>query len=96
MSVTIDDLHHIATLAKLHLNPEAVPEYTKNLQNTLALFAELQSVDTDQIEPLAHPHEAAQRLRPDVVTEKDQSERLQQLAPAIEAGLYLVPQVIEE
>jgi aspartyl-tRNA(Asn)/glutamyl-tRNA(Gln) amidotransferase subunit C len=44
---------------------------------------------------MAHPLDQAQRLRPDAVTEPDQRALFQQLAPAVEAGLYLVPKVIE-
>ena len=56
---------------------------------------QLQSVDTDNVAPMAHPMDVCQRLRPDIITEKDQRERLQAMAPAIEDGLFLVPKVID-
>jgi len=72
-----------------------VPEYVRNLSNILDLVEQMDSVDTDNVEPMAHPMEMVQRLREDVVTETNQREHFQQIAPQIENGLYLVPQVIE-
>jgi len=61
----------------------------------LRFVEQLNGVDTTGVEPLAHPLEATQRLRPDVVTEGNNREHFQQVAPETESGLYLVPQVIE-
>lgn len=47
------------------------------------------------MEPMAHPLDAVQKLRPDVVTETNQRDAFQAIAPATEDGLYLVPKVIE-
>ena len=55
----------------------------------------MNAVDTSGVTPMAHPLDAVQRLREDAVTESDQREHFQQVAPAVEAGLYLVPKVIE-
>ena len=70
-------------------------ELTKRISSILELIDQMQSVDTKNVAPLAHPFEAIQRLRPDVVTETDQRDYLQKLAPATQDGLYLVPKVIE-
>jgi len=95
MALEVADVEKIAHLARLGIKAEDIPGYTRNLTDILAFVEQLNSVDTSGVEPLAHPFEAAQRLRPDEVTESDNREHLQQVAPETESGLYLVPQVIE-
>jgi aspartyl-tRNA(Asn)/glutamyl-tRNA(Gln) amidotransferase subunit C len=95
MSLEAADVEKIAHLARLGIEADDVPEYARNLSDILAFVEQLNAVDTAGIEPLAHPLEATQRLRPDVVTEGDEREQFQGIAPHTEAGLYLVPQVIE-
>ena len=95
MSLTTEKVEQIAYLARMALDAEKVPEYAENLSSILALVEQMNAVDTDNVEPLAHPLELMQRLRADVVTEENHRDDYQQPAPAIEAGLYLVPQVIE-
>jgi len=89
------DVVQIAHLARLEINEKDIPEYVTNLTNILALVEQMNSVDTDNVAPMAHPTDAVQRLREDVVTETNQRERFQAIAPQVENGLYLVPQVIE-
>ena len=95
MSLTTEKVEQIAYLARLALDAKAVPEYAENLSSILALVEQMDTVNTDNVEPLAHPLELTQRLRADVVTEQDHRDDYQQSAPATEAGLYLVPQVID-
>lgn len=95
MSLTREDVGRIAKLARLEISDDAVPAYAKDLSNILDLVAQMNAVNTDGIAPLAHPLDMAQRLRPDVVTETDRRERYQAIAPSVDDGLYLVPQVIE-
>jgi aspartyl-tRNA(Asn)/glutamyl-tRNA(Gln) amidotransferase subunit C len=85
----------IAHLARLGLNDADIPRTTEALNSILELVSQMQAVDTRGIEPLAHPLEASQRLRADVVTERNNRETYQAIAPAVEKGLYLVPKVIE-
>jgi len=89
------DVEQIAKLAQLAINEKDIPEYSTNLGNILALVEEMNSVNTDDVEPMAHPTDAVQRLREDVVTESDNRKHFQAIAPEVEDGLYLVPQVIE-
>ncbi|WP_296263117.1 Asp-tRNA(Asn)/Glu-tRNA(Gln) amidotransferase subunit GatC [Pseudomonas sp. UBA6562] len=89
------DVEKIAHLARLGLDEAELPRTTDALNSILGLVDQMQSVDTDGIEPLAHPLEASQRLRADQVTEHNQRDRYQAVAPATENGLYLVPKVIE-
>ncbi|OHC29437.1 MAG: asparaginyl/glutamyl-tRNA amidotransferase subunit C [Pseudomonadales bacterium RIFCSPLOWO2_12_59_9] len=89
------DVEKIAHLARIGLNEADIPRTTATLNNILGLIDAMQAVDTTGIEPLAHPLEATQRLRADQVTETNQREVYQAIAPAVEAGLFLVPKVIE-
>ncbi len=95
MSLEKQDVEKIAHLARLAIEERAIPGYVKDLSGILDLVDQMSAVDTAGVEPLAHPHEATQRLREDRVTEENQRERLQQNAPQTEGGLFLVPRVIE-
>ncbi len=94
MSKTID-INKIAALARLNLDPKAQTAFSEDLQKILALLDELQQVDTKGVEPLAHPLDLTQRLRPDEVTESDKRSVYQSLTSYTSDGLYLVPKVIE-
>lgn len=95
MSLTAQDVIKIAHLARLGIDPQDIESYTHDLSVMLDLMARMSELDTQGIEPMAHPLDQMQRLRPDVVTETDQREHFQAIAPAVEEGLYLVPKVIE-
>ena len=95
MSLGSAEVAKIAHLARLAISEADIPSYARNLSSILELVAQMNAVDTTGVEPLAHPLEMAQRLRPDAVSESDQRERFQAIAPRVEAGLYLVPKVIE-
>lgn len=95
MALDQSEVAKIAHLARLHLSDAEAGEVTNRITDILALIDQMQSVDTDGVEPLAHPMDVVQRLRADVVTESDKRDQLQTLAPASQDGLYLVPQVIE-
>jgi aspartyl-tRNA(Asn)/glutamyl-tRNA(Gln) amidotransferase subunit C len=96
MSLNRRDIDNIALLARLALTEEEIPVYIESLSNIMGLIGELDRADTSQVEPMAHPLPGQrQRLRADVVTENDQHQLYQSGAPQVEAGLYLVPRVIE-
>jgi aspartyl-tRNA(Asn)/glutamyl-tRNA(Gln) amidotransferase subunit C len=95
MTLDSRQVEKIAHLARLGVNADDVPGYAHNLSAILAFVEQLNQVDTTGVEPLAHPLEATQRLRPDVVTEQDEREKFLRNAPSTEAGLYLVPRVVE-
>ncbi len=95
MSLTADDVNKIAHLARLGIDSQDIDSYTKDLSGILALMTQMSELDTNNVEPMAHPMDQAQRLRTDVVTEHNNREKFQSIAPQIEAGLYLVPKVIE-
>jgi aspartyl-tRNA(Asn)/glutamyl-tRNA(Gln) amidotransferase subunit C len=95
MSLSLDDVSRIARLARIELSPAEAAQTRDQLNGILAFVAQLQAVDTDGIEPMAHAVDVVQRLRPDVVTEADRRDAFQAVAPETEAGLYLVPRVVE-
>jgi aspartyl-tRNA(Asn)/glutamyl-tRNA(Gln) amidotransferase subunit C len=95
MSLTANDVDRIAHLARLGIDKQDVESYAKDLSGMLDLMTRMNELNTDNVEPMAHPMDQAQRLRPDVVTEQNNREKFQAIAPQVEAGLYLVPKVIE-
>lgn len=95
MSLTADQIRQVAHLARLELKPEHVEKYARELSNILDVVGQLSQADTTGVEPMAHPLDMSQRLRPDVVTEPDRREALQAHAPGVRHGLYVVPKVIE-
>lgn len=95
MSLTKDDVKKVAHLARLAIEENDIAKYASELSTTMDLIANLENIDTDGIAPMAHPLDCAQRLRADDVSTVDQREKFQALAPAVEAGLYLVPKVLD-
>ena len=95
MSLSPEQVSQVAHLARLELKPEKTALYAQQLSNILAMVDQLTAVDTAGVMPMAHPLELTQRLRADVVSEPNRREAYQAHAPAIEAGLFLVPKVIE-
>lgn len=95
MSLTAEDVIKIAHLARLNMSEQDVALYLPQLSNILALVEQMNQVDTSHIEPLANPLDLSQRMRADVVTEGNQRDVFQAIAPQVEAGLYLVPKVID-
>lgn len=95
MSLAREDVLKIAHLARLAIDESAIPKYAQELSNILELVAQMNSLDTKNIKPMAHPFAATQKMRPDQVTEVNQRDLFQGIAPLVEAGLYLVPKVIE-
>ena len=88
-------VNHIANLARIHIAEEEVERYAGELSRILELMEQMEAVDTESVLPLTHPQDRRLRLRPDEVSETDQRDAFQAIAPAVEAGLYLVPKVIE-
>ncbi len=95
MFLSHDEVAKIAHLARLALSEQEGEAYAQSLSQILGLIEQMNAVDTTGIAPMAHPQDAGLRLRADEVTETDQRDKFQRLAPATEAGLYLVPKVIE-
>lgn len=96
MALTLTDVEKIARLSRLSLTEAEKAQNLKELNDIFSLVEKMQTVDTDGIEPMAHPHEVALRLREDAVTETDRAAEYQAVAPEVRNRLYIVPQVIEE
>jgi len=95
VSLSKDQVKHIAMLARLKLTEDEYAESVQKLSKIVDFVDQLSQADTDDVVPMAHPLDAAQRLRPDVVTETNERDYLQQNASSVSDGLYLVPKVIE-
>ena len=95
MSLNKEQVKEIAQLAKLCINDSEIEQSTIELNNILSLMAELGEIETDLVEPMAHPLEMSQRLREDVVSETDLSEEFQAIAPKTGKHDFLVASVIE-
>ena len=95
MTISRKDIEKVAVLARIRVDEKQVSALETDLGNILDLVDQLAAADTANVEPMAHPLNAVQRLRADEVTETNQREAFQAIAPATENGLYLVPRVIE-
>ena len=95
MSLSPSEVNKIAWLGRIAIDADKVEAYVRDLSGILDFVEQMSAVDTRAVEPMAHPMDQAQRLRPDVATEPDQRELFQSNAPLVDAGLYLVPKVIE-
>lgn len=95
MSITNESVQHVAELAMLSLDEPATLKATDKLNQVLAMIDKLQAVDTDNVEPLAHPLDAKQVLRADEVTKMNNREALLSNAPEAQDGQFLVPRVVE-
>lgn len=95
MIINHKEIMKLAELARIQLNDETIKETTNSIEDVLSLINQLGAEKTIDIQPMAHPTDAFQCLRADVVTEFDQRQIFQNLAPLTENGLYLVPKVID-
>ena len=85
----------IANLAKIEIDDSKIEGIAENLEKILDLVGEMNSIDTDNINPMSHPLNLKQVMRPDEVTELDQRENFQKNSPSIENGYYKVPKIID-
>jgi len=95
VSLTADEVRKVARLARLGIDDAYIEDHAGELSSIVDVFARLQAVDTDAIAPMSHPLDLTARLRADEVTETNQREAFQAVAPAVADGVYLVPKVIE-
>lgn len=95
MALTAEQVARIAHLARLQLPADEQARVTDSLNNILGLIDQLQAADTQGVQPMAHPVDAVQSLRADLVTEQDRRDDYQGIAPAVQDGCYLVPRVVE-
>lgn len=95
MSLSKEQVQHIATLARLSVDENEIDDVVEKLSSIVDFVDQLQAAPTDDVVPMAHPMDMSQRLRADVVTEDNERDRIQQNAPSVQDGLYLVPRVLD-
>ena len=95
MSLSLDDVKRVANLACIEVSEDEAHTALAQLTEIFSLIQQMQAVNTSAVKPMSHTQDVTQRLREDVVTEIDQREMFQSIAPQVEMGLYLVPKVIE-
>lgn len=95
MALELDDVKRVARLARIAVTDEEARSALQELGGIFTLIEHMQAVDVSRIEPMSHAQDIILRLREDEVTEDNARERLLAVAPEVEAGLYLVPKVIE-
>ena len=95
MAIQQDEIEKIAELARIRISGDEIGQVTKRITEILQMVDQLQAVDTSDVEPMANPLDATQTLRPDKVTQSNQRDGFQRIAPATEDGLYLGPRVVE-
>lgn len=95
MAVDASEIQKVANLARLSIDESQLETTADTISRILELVDQMQMIKTDHVEPLAHPLDATQRLRKDVVSEENNRQQLQSCAPVVEDGLFLVPKVIE-
>lgn len=93
--ITESEVNNIAHLARIKIEQKDTVHYAEDLTNIINLVEQMNQVDTTGIEPMAHPLDSVQRLREDKITEQDERQVFQTCTPHVEAGLYLVPKVID-
>lgn len=95
MALSPEEVKKIAFLARLSIQEENIEQYSEDLSGILDLVEQMNAANVDDIEPMAHPQDAMQRLRDDTVTEVNQREKLMSNAPSQQDGLFLVPKVLD-
>lgn len=95
MALELDDVKRVARLARIAVTDEEAHAVLRQLGGIFSLIEQMQAVDVSRVAPMSHAQDITLRLREDEVTEHDVRERLLAVAPEVEAGLYLVPKVIE-
>lgn len=95
MTLDKNTIEKIAYLSRLRIDEDDIPHYAQKLSNLLEFVGQMDGIDTTEVDPMAHPLAVKQRLRNDQVTETNQRDEFQSIAPQVESGLYLVPKVIE-
>jgi len=95
VSLSLKEVLDVAALARIGIGEAEARAVQAELNKIFELIGRMQKVDTEGVEPMTHAQGLALRLRSDAVTESDQRELFQSIAPQTEAGLYLVPRVIE-
>ena len=95
MSINKDQIKYLSLLSRMDIQESEINDVEEKLTKIIDFVDQLQSIDTDEIEPMAHPLNQSQRLRADIVLEENFRDKIQKNAKSTERGMYIVPKVIE-
>jgi len=95
LSINKDEIKYLSLLSRMDIDKNEIKDIEEKLTKIIDFVDQLQTISTDDIEPMAHPLNQSQRLRIDEVTETNDRENIQKNAQQIEKGMYLVPKVID-
>jgi len=95
LSINEDEIKYLSLLSRMDIDKNEIKDVEEKLNKIIDFVDQLQTISTDDIEPMAHPLNQSQRLRMDEVTETNDRENIQKNAQQIEKGMYLVPRVID-
>ena len=95
MSINKDQIKYLSLLSRMDIQESEINDVEKKLTKIIDFVDQLQSIDTDEIEPMAHPLNQSQRLRTDKVIEENNRDKIQKNTRSTERGMYIVPKVIE-
>ena len=95
MTITPDQIHKIASLAKLRIDDDSIDAISAQFDTIMALIDQMEQAQTAGVEPLSHPQDPILRLRDDEVIATDRRDAFMRLTEHNQDGLYLVPKVIE-
>jgi len=95
LSINEDEIKYLSLLSRMDIDKNEIKDIEEKLSKIIDFVDQLQTISTDDIEPMAHPLNQSQRLRMDEVTETNDRENIQKNAQQIEKGMYLVPKVID-
>jgi aspartyl-tRNA(Asn)/glutamyl-tRNA(Gln) amidotransferase subunit C len=95
MTLIRDDVKRAARLARIAVKESEADEVLDHLARIFRMIEDIRAVEVSGVEPMAHAQDVVLRLRQDIVTEDEQRDLFQSVAPRVEQGLYLVPKVIE-
>ena len=95
LSINKDEIKYLSLLSRMDIDKNEIKDVEEKLSKIIDFVDQLQTISTDDIEPMAHPLNQSQRLRIDEVTETNDRENIQKNAQQIEKGMYLVPKVID-
>ena len=94
MGITIEQVEHVATLAKLHLSEQEKADYTRQLGDILTYIEKLEELDTSDVEPLSHVMDVTNAFREDTPGKSLSREEALANAPETDGKFFIVPKVI--
>ncbi len=95
MKLTLEQVRHVANLARLALSPTEVEAYQQRLSVILEAVESLAEIDTSGVEATSHVHGGVSHLRPDVASNESGTQRALANAPQVSGTSFVIPKVIE-